>query len=254
MIGEIQNLLDKYSSWLEDNTSLREVGDFVEITTPHLDRHNDCIQIYIKRCEDGFILTDDGYTLDDLEASGCKISSSKRQALFEMTLNGFGVQCNTEAALEIKASKDNFSPKKHNLVQAMLAVNDLFYLASPTITSLFYEDVMKWLDSSNIRYTHDVKIPGKSGFDHKFDFIIPKSKKKPERVVHTINQPNSSKTKMAIFAWTDTKEVRSSSRIYVMLNDADKPVSEDVQSACRKYDMNPVLYSRREEKKGELAA
>ena len=47
------------------------------------------------------------------------------------------------------ASENNFSLRKHSLIQAMLAVNDLFYLASPIITSLFREDVEAWLNSSN---------------------------------------------------------------------------------------------------------
>ena len=141
MIGEVQSLLDQYWTWLRDRTSLREVGDWIEITTPYLDRHNDYLQIYAKRVNGGFILTDDGYILEDLEQSGCKIDSAKRQALFKTTLNGFGVQVN-EKALEVRASADNFALRKHNLVQAMLAVNDLFYLASPMIASLFCEDVV----------------------------------------------------------------------------------------------------------------
>ena len=33
--------------WLKDKTTLREVdGEWVEITTPYLDRHNDALQIY----------------------------------------------------------------------------------------------------------------------------------------------------------------------------------------------------------------
>lgn len=42
MIGEVQSLLDQYWIWLRDRTSLREIGDWTEITTPYLDRHNDC--------------------------------------------------------------------------------------------------------------------------------------------------------------------------------------------------------------------
>lgn len=98
------------------------------------------------------MLSDDGYVLQDLELSGCKIDSAKRQGLLKMTLNGFGVQVNNQT-LEVHASPDNFALRKHNLVQAMLAVNDLFYLASPVVASLFYEDVVSWLDLSDIRYT-----------------------------------------------------------------------------------------------------
>jgi len=53
MIGEIQSLLDEYMRWLKEKTQLRQIDDWVEITTPYLDRHNDYLQIYASaRMED----------------------------------------------------------------------------------------------------------------------------------------------------------------------------------------------------------
>src|SRR5947209_3320285 len=97
MIDEIQALMDAYAAWLRDKTMLRAVGGVVEITTPFLDRHNDYIQIYAKRSDGRFLLTDDGYTLDDLRISGCKLESKRRQDLLRMTLYGFGVEREGEA-------------------------------------------------------------------------------------------------------------------------------------------------------------
>jgi hypothetical protein len=82
---EIQRLLDSYIQWLRDKTALREVGDWVEITTPYLDRHNDYLQIYAKRQNGSYLLTDDGYVIEDLAQSGCKLDSPKRQDLLRMT-------------------------------------------------------------------------------------------------------------------------------------------------------------------------
>ena len=124
MIDDIRSLLDQYTKWLRDKTSLRQISDWIEITTPYLDRHNDCLQIYAKRQNGGYLLTDDGYIIEDLQQSGCKLDTGKKQALL-MTLNGFGVRLN-DGRLEIQASPDNFAVRKHNLVQVMLAVNDLF--------------------------------------------------------------------------------------------------------------------------------
>ena len=46
---EIKELNSQYFDWLRDNTILREINDdWTEITTPFLDRHNDCLQIYVK--------------------------------------------------------------------------------------------------------------------------------------------------------------------------------------------------------------
>ncbi|MGO9122006.1 MAG: DUF1829 domain-containing protein [Desulfomonilaceae bacterium] len=254
MIPEIQELLDQYVSWLRDKTSLRQVKDWIEITTPYLDRHNDYLQIYVRKDDGQFLLTDDGYILEDLELSGCKLESPKRQQLLHITLNGFGVDL-TEGALQIRASADNFALRKHNLVQAMLAVNDLFYLSGPTVVSLFYEDVVSWLDLSEIRYTPKVKFTGKSGLDHLFDFVIPKSKKQPERIIRTINRPNREAAQNMVFSWIDTREVRPlESKAYALLNDSEMSLSASILSALRNYGVQAVPWSKREDVRQELAA
>src|SRR6266700_930688 len=108
MTEEIERLLNDYRIWLKDKTTLREVnGSWVEITTPYLDRHNDSLQIYARRENGGFVLTDDSYTIHDLEASGCNLSTEKRKDLLKMTLNGFGVTLNKEA-LEVHANPETF--------------------------------------------------------------------------------------------------------------------------------------------------
>lgn len=254
MIQDIERLLDSYHSWLRDKTVLRQVSDWVEITTPYRDRHNDYIQIYAQRANGGFVLTDDGSTIDDLEQNGCKLESRKRQDLLRMTLNGFGVHLEGNA-LQVHASADNFALRKHNLVQAMLAVNDLFYLAVPMVASLFYEDVVAWLDVHDIRYTPKVKFTGKTGYDHLFDFVIPKSRQRPERIIQTINHPSRDTAQKVVLAWVDTKEVRAAeSRAYALLNDSELSVSSAVLDALRSYDVRPVPWSQRESVREELAA
>ena len=62
----------------------------------------------------------------------------------------------------------------------MLAVNDMFYVANPVVTSLFLEDVTMWLRESNVRFTPNVKFAGKSGYDHLFDFVVPASRERPD--------------------------------------------------------------------------
>ena len=254
MIQDIQNLLDDYHSWLKDRTALRKIDQWVEITTPYLDRHNDYVQIYASEANGGYLLTDDGHTIDDLEQSGCKLESRKRQDLLKMTLDGFGVKQNGKA-LQVHASTENFPPRKHNLVQAILAVNDMFYLAAPMAASLFYEDVSAWLDVNDIRYTPEVKFTGKTGYDHRFDFVIPKSRQQPERIVRTINRPNRDTAQTVAFSWIDTKEVRSpESRAYALVNDSEKTASSSVMDALRSYDVRPVAWSQRENVREELAA
>lgn len=252
--SEIQNLLDEYTRWLKEKTQVRQVDDWVEITTPYLDRHNDYLQIYAQRRDNEYLLTDAGYILQDLELSGCRLDTPKRKALLMMTLNGFGVKLNGEM-LEVHTSAAHFALSKHNLIQAMLAVNDLFSLATPMTANLFYEDVVAWLDAHEIRYTSNVKFTGHSGFDHLFDFIIPRSRAQPERILKAISSPNRETAQAVSFSWFDSKDVRPpDSKAYAILNDAARPVQAGVLDALRSYDVTPVVWSMRDQVEDELAA
>ena len=253
-VAEIEKLLKDYREWLKDKTTLREVnGSWVEITTPYLDRHNDALQIYARSENGALVLTDDSYIIHDLEASGCKLDTQKRKDLLQMTLNGFGVKLNHEA-IEVQATPENFALRKHDLIQAMLAVNDLFYLAKPIVESLFYEDAVAWLDANDIRYTPGVKFTGISGYDHHFHFAIPKSKKQPERIVQAITRPTRDNALLFINAWGDTRQVRSrDSRAYAIIND-EQPTSGAVIEAFRNYDIRPVPWTTRIDVLAEFAA
>lgn len=254
MINEIQNLLDQYNNWLKDKTTIREIENWIEITTPYLDRHNDYLQIYAKKNKGGYTLTDDGYVIEDLQQSGCDLESQKRKDLLQLTLNGFGIKLEGNNLI-IHATNENFALRKHNLIQSMLAVNDLFYLSVPMIKSLFLEDVTNWLEFNDIRYTPRVKFTGKSGYDHLFDFVIPASKKQPERILKTINKPNRNNSEIVAFSWLDTKEVRpANSKAYTILNDKEGKISEAKIDALQTYEIKAIAWSDRERFIEELAA
>ena len=123
---ELPSLVDGYWDWLRQQTKLREVGDWMEITTPYLDHHNDRLQIYARRDSDGWLLTDDGHVIDDLAQSGCEVKSPKGQHMMKCAIAAFGV-CLEDGALVVKTSATDFALRKHNLVQAMLSVGSLFH-------------------------------------------------------------------------------------------------------------------------------
>lgn len=249
-----EDLVDQYFSWLKSKTAWREINGWTEITTPYLDRHNDYIQIYLRQAGDEWELTDDGETLTDLVQSGCELDTPRRKALLYTTLNGFGMHL-ANGAITVKTKQESFALRKHNLIQAILAVNDLFYLARASVESFFFEDVALWMDDADIRYTQRVKFSGRTGYDHLFDFVVPKSKREPERILRVVNNPAKDQANAVILSWVDTKEARPSNSVaYAVLNDKERIISDGVVEALKNYDITPLPWSQRDEFRERLAA
>lgn len=251
-----QGHFDNYIKWLKDKTCFKEVGQgWIEITTPHLDRHNDCLQFYASYSDDGIRFTDGGYIIDDLEASGVQFNTPKRKKILNEILNGFGVQLVNGNELFISATSDNFPIKKNNFIQAMLSVNDMFALASSSVASLFFEDVKEWLDEKDVRYVPSVKFNGKSGFDFRFDFVVAKHKKHPERILQVMTQPTKANVEQLLFSWSDTKDVRpDNSELFAVINDMDQKLSASIKQSLEIYNVTPIAWSERENFVEELAA
>lgn len=248
-----RELVDEYVNWLKARIRLREMGGWTEIQTPYLDRHNDRLVIYAKENDGVITLTDDSHIIDDLAMSGCELTTSRRAELLQTILNGFGVHLD-DRALTVQATRDDFPRRKHSLLQAMLAVDDLYVLASGQVQSIFLEDVAAWLDSQDVRYTPSVNFLGKSGFSHHFDFVVPKSKSQPERIIKAVTRPSREAAQGLVFAWQDTKVVRPSTAMPVaLLNDEEHRVPPMVMEALGQYGIKSVLWSKRDESRELIA-
>ena len=252
---DCQKIIDEYIKWIKDNTVLRSIKEdsICEISTPFLDRHNDNLDIYVIKKDNEYLLTDDGYTIDDLRMSGVEINTPKRESILKVILNGYGVKIGQKKELYIEANINNIGQKKHYLIQAILSVNDMFTLSEVNVQSLFKEDVERYFRSNNIFFTKDIKISGKTGFDHNIDFIIAASTNRPERLIKTINSPKKESVMASIFAFTDISAVREENTSnYVIYNDSDKIVSSDTISALKNYEIKSIPWSKKDEYKNEL--
>lgn len=121
----IKEILQYYKNELR-GVKTTNLGEYQEITTQYLDRHNDNLQIYIKLEQNGSItLTDDGYIISNLNISGVKfIKNSIKKQNLDSIISSYGlslVDDNIVANCTIK----NFINTKHMLLQAMLLIDDI---------------------------------------------------------------------------------------------------------------------------------
>ncbi len=247
-------LKEKYISWLEDEISVNKIGEYLEVTSPFLDRYNDYLQVYAKLEDDNEILiTDDSYTINNLKMSGIDINSPKRKQLLTTFLNKYRVELNNDA-LMVKAGIDDFPRKILFLMQAMLNVDDMFMLSQNRVASIFLEDVTNFLDEKEIFYSKDVNFIGKSGFLYSYEYLIQRTKTKPERLCKVINNPNKQNFQNTIFMWNDTKETRNNdSQLIVFLNDENK-IDPSIMDGFKNYKVETIPWSKKDKHMDLLTA
>lgn len=76
-----KTLSEQYYKWIRENTSFKEIGSkIIRIDEPFLDNDSDEITMYVIQNNDNSItLTDDGWTIDNLEGKGVSITRSTKR-------------------------------------------------------------------------------------------------------------------------------------------------------------------------------
>lgn len=256
---ESSNLKKIYNDWVSEKFSYKnlETG-FIRIDTPFFDRHNDSLILYAQvKDKENIILTDGGYVIDDLEASGIYVlKSPQRKNLLTRQLLSYGVSINLEDnSLSLNTNLSNFPNDKHRLLQAMLFTNDMFMLGKKQTSNVFFEDIANFLENNNIRASQNVSYVGLSGMSHKFEFSIPGIRDIPDKLIKTLNVPNNE-----MYAKALTADVHNTSEIvsrpttfYTFINDAEKEVRPDIVSLLKHERIKVIPFSKRQEFIDELA-
>lgn len=255
-MAKMDDFITKYLEWIKHNSSQTVIGDYSEISTPFVDAHNDQIQFYITRTSNGYMLTDDGYVINDLEMCGCDLKSKKRKQMMVQIAESIGVTIK-DNCIVVEANESDIARKQHIMIQAILKISDMFLTTSSRVKGLFMEEVQEFFVANDIRNTPSIMLMGHSGLSHQFDFIIPASRKMPERVITTINTPTKQAVESALFAWNDVAKTRkggNGSQGYIILNDKKKKPNTELFNAIQNYDLKAVPWTERDTYISEFAS
>lgn len=240
---DIQKLIDQYTLWLKQEITFEKVGEYYEITTPYLDAANDYLQIYVRQVDNDIYFTDDSATIQNLKMNGFQFTPARRTHL-QKILAQYGVSLNQDELIA-KAPANSFAKKKHMFIQAMIRIDDMFTLSKSKVASIFQEDIQAFFDEKEIYYSDNVQFTGTSGFAHSYDFLLQRTKNKPERFCQAVNNPNKSSMGNLLFAWNDTKPSRrTDSQLIVILNDQNN-IAKGVEEAFLNYDAQVIRWSDR---------
>ena len=240
---DIQKLVDEYAAWLKSEIRFAKFGEYYEITTPYLDNENDYLQIYVRQDGDEIYFSDDGAAIRKLKMSGFQFTTNRKEHL-QRILNIYGVKLQGDELIA-QAPISAFAQKKHMFIQAILRVDDMFSMSRTKVASLFLDDVQEFFQEKEIYCSDNVQFTGVSGFSHNYDFLLQRTRNKPERLCQTVNVPNKTNMGNILFAWNDTKPARKAdSQLIVILNDKNG-ITRGVENAFKNYNVYVVLWSKR---------
>ena len=243
---EISQLIDEYAAWLRSEITFDKIGEYYEITTPYIDSANDYLQIYVRQEGNDIYFSDDSATIHGLKINGFQFTPSRKEHL-QKILYQYGVKLNKDELIA-KVPIDGFARKKHLFIQAMLRIDDMFAISKSKVASFFLDDIQAFFEQKDIYYTDNVQFTGISGFSHNYDFLLQRSKSKPERLCQAVNNPNKSSMGNILFAWNDTKPARKSdSQLIVLLNDENN-IARGIEDAFHNYEAKVIRWSEREKR------
>ncbi len=242
----MKELVNSYVEWIRKGLSLRELSNgWHELVTPFLNHKNDMIELYLKQENEQITISDGGNTLNELILSGVDIDrSKKRSEELNIVLRSFGISKNGNNELFINTDAKKFPETKHRLIQAVLSIDDMFMLSSPKVESFFIEDVTTFFELNDIIFVKDTSFVGKSGFSHKFDFTLPKIKKRKEVAIKAINIPRKDKISSVMWMIEDTKLVRPETDGIIIIND-ENDIPNDIHQALKEYNIPYFAWSDR---------
>ena len=235
---EVVDLVSEYHRWLADRTVLRQHGEVIEINTPFLDRHRDGIQLFAKKEGNSIRLSDDGYTICDLEQTGLDFKTDRRKEMLKTILRVNGVSMDGDE-LYVVATSENFPERKSDLLNAIMRVSDMYVTITDKRQSMFQTEVRQWLGEKHIPGAADMRFMGISGFSVVADFVITRDITRMPTVLQTVPKPD--KQSMARILFTKSELVGQTSGVCMMINDSG--VSSNMMNNIREFSDNNGIMS-----------
>lgn len=249
---DLNNFKEEYIDYLNTNLVKTKLDKAILLSMPFYDRFNDALEVYIEESpvnSSKFIVSDNSYILINLEMTGLTITPNRMKVIKNICkVQGVKI-INNE--LVIESNKDDLPRKVHQLVQAMLRVDDMHLTSQSRVASYFLEDVKSYFNNNEIFYSENIAFVGRAGLTHTFDFLFQKNKTHNTRICKTVNHGNISNMKNILFAWQDImyideEDSTNAKDLIVILNDSNN-INKEVITGFSEYGVTSILWSEREQ-------
>lgn len=240
---DIANLQQTYQEWATQRIKFVQLDTSILVETPFVDMHHDTIELFIENTTSGYRMTDDGYTLDELDTLGIQINrSEKRLGYFTKILMNFGVSHDPISG-ELFIPFDNlndFPVMQNRLIQCVIQVSDLLLTSRSNVMNLFTEELADFFLDNDIPIDQGVGYRGKTGNEIIFDITVGKTRHTAPKAIKAVNNPTSSAYESPLLNIIDVQPLRKETQFFVIANDLENNISPKFVDSIQNYQI-PVL-------------
>ncbi|WP_165849924.1 DUF1828 domain-containing protein [Listeria kieliensis] len=241
MIDLKKKLKKEYLDWSMKKINFETDQDFIKIETPFVDPSNDYINLFLEQKSAHYILSDDGYAVDELDSMGVDIfKQGKRRDFFNKTLRTFGVSFDSKT-YELFVKFDNISSypaKQHMLIQCIIRINDMLLTTRNRITNFFSEDLQEFLLDNELSITPNAQFIGKTGNTLSFDFSIGMTKNSNQKLIKAVANPRSEAYMEPLFSFIDLDDSSRKIDKIIIADDEANKVSKIFANSITNFSSN----------------
>lgn len=244
----------KYIQWLTENHSFKDISDsFIELQTPFVDAFGDSISLLIQKITPTrFYVTDQGYTVWNIEAHGIDLSksNSRRKQLMHSIAKFENVEISDEKEICKSSNQSALNQTIHEVTQAVVKIANLALTNRKNSSAIFYDEVSNYFQENKktlFTFTKGMYMPGRNNILHKSDYtFFVDEGPKYTKMYNTINK-NTHDIILGIF--TDTNDFRSENEglFSIIYNGRDSSTNMELIEGLQKHSIEVVDFYNKEE-------
>lgn len=213
--------IEQFIQHLQAGFDARQIESRCVIATPYLYPDFASIEYSVEQVGDGYLLTDNGETLNMLFLNGLTIEGNKelyRQV--EQIAKDHGVELN-RSEISVIANRDNLGEASHNLLNTIQAIGYFLYKRRTVAYTAFEDEVEKVLISNEVKYDSNFLIQGEAN-THKIKFHINSSRNVLIEPLSAVTYSSArSKAIRIAYKWLDIRQVNKVLRFVTVIDDRE---------------------------------
>ncbi|NLR33181.1 DUF1828 domain-containing protein [Levilactobacillus tujiorum] len=259
--ADIQNIASNWINWITKETHFKTLSNNnIQISLPFTDSSGDGIIFNVEPKENGFLVTDQGYTIWNLEVNGVNVTKkdSNRWRILQSIINPYKFQINQKNEISKIVTESELSQTITDFAQIIINVSDIAFMNRSNTSGMFFDDVHTYFSNKRSEYSFlkNFYADGKTNQKYRFEYLFT-PRPNDFKLTKLYNTLSKNSMDAVIGIWSDTQQFReenygSNATFNLLLNgisEKEKPYVEGLMS----HDIQVIDFQDKSSVKEKLA-